>query len=46
MAGEAQSTEGFGLANMRARVQQLNGSLEIRTARGDGTTINVSVPIG
>jgi len=46
MAGEAQTTEGFGLANMRARVQKRNGTLEIRTARGDGTTIIVSVPIG
>jgi len=45
MAGEAQASEGFGLANMRARVKKLNGSLEIQTACGSGTRIIVSVPI-
>ncbi|HZC36767.1 MAG TPA: ATP-binding protein, partial [Chthoniobacterales bacterium] len=41
---EAESTEGFGFANMRARVKKLNGSLEIRTSPGRGTTIIVRVP--
>jgi signal transduction histidine kinase len=45
MAGKAQSSEGFGLANMRARVKKLNGSLKIQTARNRGTRIIVSVPI-
>jgi PAS domain S-box-containing protein len=44
MAGEAQTSEGFGLVNMRARVKKLNGSLEIRT-HGHGTRIIVNVPI-
>jgi PAS domain S-box-containing protein len=41
---EAETKEGFGFANMRARVKKLNGSLEIRTALGSGTTIIVRVP--
>ena len=45
MAGKAQTSEGFGLANMRARVKKLNGSLEIRTTLGHGTRIIVSMPI-
>jgi len=45
MAGKVQTSEGFGLANMRARVKKLNGSLRIRTAAGSGTGIIVSVPI-
>jgi signal transduction histidine kinase len=45
MAGKAQTGEGFGLANMRARVKKLSGSLQIQTARSHGTTIIVSVPI-
>ena len=44
MAGEAQSSEGFGLGSVRARVKTLNGSLRIQTARGNGTRIIVSVP--
>jgi two-component system, NarL family, sensor kinase len=45
MAGKVQTSEGFGLANMRVRVKKLNGSLEIRTACGTGTRIIVIVPI-
>jgi two-component system, NarL family, sensor kinase len=45
MTGKAQTSEGFGLANMRTRVKTLNGSLKIQTARGSGTRIIVSVPI-
>ena len=37
---------GFGFVNMRARVKNLNGSLNIRTARGRGTSIVVIVPVG
>jgi PAS domain S-box-containing protein len=44
MAGEARSSEGFGLGSVRARVKTLNGSLRIQTARGTGTRIIVSVP--
>jgi PAS domain S-box-containing protein len=45
MAGKAQTSDGFGLANMRARVKKLKGSLEIQTARDRGTRIIASVPI-
>jgi PAS domain S-box-containing protein len=37
--------EGFGFANMRARVKKLKGTLDIRTVPGRGTTIIVRVPL-
>jgi signal transduction histidine kinase len=37
--------DGFGFANMRARVKKLNGSLNIRSMRGRGTSIVVTVPV-
>jgi PAS domain S-box-containing protein len=42
---EAETRHGFGFANMRARVQKLNGSLDIRTMPGRGTSIVVCVPL-
>ena len=42
---EAEAREGFGFANMRARVKKLKGSLDIRSAPGRGTSIVVSVPL-
>ncbi|MFY9983240.1 MAG: response regulator [Chthoniobacterales bacterium] len=36
---------GFGFVNMRARVKNLNGSLNTRSARGRGTSILVTVPV-
>jgi LytS/YehU family sensor histidine kinase len=42
---EAETREGFGFVNMRARVKKLKGALEIRTAPGRGTAIVVSVPL-
>jgi PAS domain S-box-containing protein len=42
----AETREGFGFVNMRARVKKLKGSLDIRTAPGRGTSIVVSVPVG
>ena len=36
---------GFGFVNMRARVKNLNGSLNIRSMRGRGTSILVTVPV-
>jgi signal transduction histidine kinase len=41
---EAEAREGFGFANMRARVKKLKGTLDIRTAPGRGTSIIVRVP--
>jgi len=43
---EAETREGFGFVNLRARVKKLKGSLDIRTALGRGTSIVVSVPVG
>ena len=42
---EAETREGFGFVNMRARVKKLKGTLEIRTAPGRGTSIVVCVPL-
>ncbi|MFI6319893.1 sensor histidine kinase [Nonomuraea sp. NPDC050556] len=36
--------DGFGLRTMRGRVEQAGGSLAIRSAPGDGTTLTVEVP--
>ncbi|HEY2422555.1 MAG TPA: ATP-binding protein, partial [Chthoniobacterales bacterium] len=41
----AASREGFGFSNMRARVKKLRGTLDIRTAAGEGTSIVVCVPL-
>jgi len=37
--------EGYGLIGMRERVQLLNGEINIVTAPGQGTSINLSVPV-
>jgi signal transduction histidine kinase len=42
---ETEIRDGFGFVNMRARVKKLNGSLDIRTAPGRGTSIVVRVPL-
>jgi PAS domain S-box-containing protein len=39
------SRQGFGLTSMRERAKKLNGTLEIRTAPGRGTSIIVSLPV-
>ncbi|MFB9854942.1 histidine kinase [Micromonospora andamanensis] len=38
------ATDGFGLAGLRARVEQADGSLVVRSTPGVGTTIRVEVP--
>jgi signal transduction histidine kinase len=45
MGSTGEIREGFGFANMRARVKDLNGSLNIRSAGGRGTNILITVPI-
>jgi len=45
MTTEAETREGFGFANMRARVKKLKGTLDIRALPGRGTTIIVRVPL-
>lgn len=37
---------GFGLLSMRERAEQAGGSLKIRTASGQGTTITATIPFG
>ncbi|MBI2873162.1 MAG: sensor histidine kinase [Chloroflexi bacterium] len=39
------SKEGFGLSGMRERIVQVNGSFEIRSAPGVGTTVVAAVPL-
>lgn len=35
----------FGLTGLRERLQRLNGTLDVRSARGQGTTITATIPI-
>ena len=39
------ATKGFGLLGMRERVQLLEGSLQIESAPGSGTTVRASLPV-
>ena len=36
--------QGFGLRGMRERITQLGGSVELRSARADGTTVLIQLP--
>lgn len=40
----AETGSGFGLRNMRQRVRSVGGAMELETAAGAGTTVNVRVP--
>jgi len=40
----AERTDGFGLLGMRERVQLLDGTLEINSAPGEGTTVRATFP--
>lgn len=42
--GEPDTGDGFGLRSMRQRVRSVGGAMEIETAPGEGTAINVRVP--
>jgi signal transduction histidine kinase len=42
---QAESGEGFGFSNMRARAENIGGQLSVRTASGRGTTIVIRVPM-
>jgi signal transduction histidine kinase len=44
IATKAETKEGFGFVNMRARVEKLKGTLDIRTVPGRGTNIIVRLP--
>jgi hypothetical protein len=39
-------TDGFGLLGMRERVELLQGTLEVASSPGQGTTINAAFPAG
>jgi signal transduction histidine kinase len=45
-APAAQGNSGLGLAQMRERVAQLNGSLDILSSPGHGTTVVARIPLG
>jgi signal transduction histidine kinase len=42
--GEA-SEFGFGLSNMKHRVEQLNGTLTVKLKKGNGCSINIEIPL-
>ncbi len=42
---ELAETKGFGLLGMRERVQLLEGTLQIESAPGDGTTVRARLPV-
>jgi signal transduction histidine kinase len=44
--GEPGARVGFGMGNLRQRVDDVGGTLEVRSEPGAGTRINVSVPAG
>jgi glucose-6-phosphate-specific signal transduction histidine kinase len=39
-------TAGFGLLGMRERIELLQGTLEVTSSPGEGTTINAAFPAG
>jgi signal transduction histidine kinase len=45
LSEQLKTEEGFGFTNMRERAKKLNGTLDIRTAPGHGTSIVVSLPV-
>jgi signal transduction histidine kinase len=40
------ATGGYGLAGMRGRVEQVGGTIDVRSAPGEGTSVRVTVPAG
>ncbi len=44
--GEAGGRAGHGMGNLKRRVEEMHGSLELHSAPGGGTRIEVVVPIG
>ncbi|MGD8781679.1 MAG: histidine kinase, partial [Ignavibacteria bacterium] len=36
---------GYGLSNILSTVEKLNGKVEIKTAKGEGTEVNIEIPI-
>jgi signal transduction histidine kinase len=44
-AGGADPARGSGLIGLRDRIQALDGSIEVNSRAGDGTTILVELPL-
>jgi signal transduction histidine kinase len=44
-AGDSSPAESFGLAGMRERVEELGGTLRIRSGKGTGTRILIQIPV-
>lgn len=44
-SGPEDARSGFGLQHMRERADELGGTLDIRSAAGQGTTVRVTLPI-
>ena len=44
--GEPGGRVGYGMGNLRQRVDDVGGTLDVRSEPGQGTRINVTVPIG
>jgi signal transduction histidine kinase len=42
----ALATGGYGLAGMRGRVEQVGGTIDVRSAPGEGTSVRITVPAG
>jgi two-component system sensor histidine kinase UhpB len=45
-AGSAAAESGFGLFSIRERLKSYNGSLQIESQKGKGTTVTVRLPMG
>ena len=45
-AGSPAADSGFGLFSIRERLKSYNGSLQIESQKGKGTTVSVRLPVG
>jgi signal transduction histidine kinase len=45
-AGSATADSGFGLFSIRERLKSYNGSLQIESREGKGTTVSIRLPVG
>jgi signal transduction histidine kinase len=45
-AGSAAADSGFGLFSIRERLKSYNGSLQIESRKGKGTTVSIGLPVG
>ena len=43
--GDGESIPGYGLTAMRERVEKLDGTLDIESTPGEGTTVAVKIPV-